>query len=102
MMSSEQIRTVSISGMDIALRRGSVKRMHLRVRRDGSVYVSAPYRASMKDIERFVTDNRDWIERTVKRVTEADHGYADGETVPVLGEEYVLHIITSPVQGHLT
>ena len=78
------------------MRRGSVKRMHLRVRRDGSVYVSAPYRASMKDIERFVTDNRDWIERTVKRVTEADHGYADGETVPVLGEEYVLHIIISP------
>ena len=70
--------------------------MHLRVRKDGTIYVSAPFRVPMKDIEMFVTDNREWIEGTVKRVTEANRGYVDGETLPVLGKEFTLHIIISP------
>ena len=46
----------------------SRKTLSLQVKSNGQVVVRAPYRTRKKDIERFVSDNADWLERALTRV----------------------------------
>lgn len=83
-----------ISGIEVDFRRKKIRNMHLRVRSDGSVYVSAPMRASMSGVEAFVSDNMEWItERRMKilKASEDDEGMTS-----VLGRKLPLTIITGP------
>ena len=62
-MSKETIHTVDEHGLDICytLERKNVKNLNLRVRPDGSVYVSAPHVASFGYIDAFVKERADFI-----------------------------------------
>ena len=84
-----------ISGLDIDLYRRNTNRMHLRVRTDGSVYLSAPRWVSDGEIERFVDENREWILGNVRRMQERNIDYRDGSQVTILGEVCTLHVIGS-------
>lgn len=48
-------------GIAYALRRGGVKNINLRVRRDGTVAVSAPRRVALAEIDAFVAKRAQWI-----------------------------------------
>lgn len=45
----------------------SRKSLALQVKANGEVIVRAPYRTGKKHIERFVSDNSEWIQRAIKR-----------------------------------
>lgn len=51
----------SFSGIAYTLTRKKVKNINLRVRRDGSVAVSAPVRCPAGHIEKFIAQKSDWI-----------------------------------------
>ena len=50
------------------IKRKKVKRLNLRVREDGSVYVSVPYYVAFEQADRFVEKNLPFIERERKVV----------------------------------
>ncbi len=59
---------MDLAGMDVLLVRKNVKNINLRVRRDGSVAVSAPRFVSLTEIERFLESKRAWIHRAQERI----------------------------------
>ena len=72
--------TRTAAGITYTLIRRKVKQMHLRVRRDGTVAVSAWPRASTLEIDRFVAANADWIARA-KSVRQKENA-ADATPLP--------------------
>ena len=69
--------------------RKRIKRINLRVRRDGSVYVSAPLRTPTETVERFIREQREFIRRARAEMAHLAP-FADGCTVFYLGEPYRL------------
>ena len=71
----------------------------LIVERDGSLTVRAPMRAPLAEIESFVHDNQEWIERTSERMrltpVVPEKQFMDGEKFHFLGREYELRIVDS-------
>ena len=49
------------------LARRRVKNLNLRVRRDGTVAVSIPLRAAVREADAFVLAHRDWIRQAQAR-----------------------------------
>ena len=45
----------------------SRKTLSLQVKTNGQIMVRAPYRTSKREIERFVSDNSEWIQRALER-----------------------------------
>ena len=68
------------------LTRKAVKNLNLRVREDGSVSVSAPPRASLAQIQRFVSQRGEWIvqarRRAASRAPAPDKAALLGRGVP--------------------
>jgi predicted metal-dependent hydrolase len=67
---------------------------------DKGVVVRAPYRASIKTIDKFVNDKADWIKKHTENysgITRINHGksYTDGEIQLFMGREYTLRISDS-------
>lgn len=64
------------------IKRKKVKRLNLRVREDGSVYVSVPYYVAFEQADKFVAKNLPFIERAREKLSKAaekaeeDEGYA--------------------------
>lgn len=54
---------------DITVVRSNRRTLAITVNRDGTVTVRAPLGTPDKTVERFVKDNREWIERTVLKVS---------------------------------
>ncbi len=80
-----------------------VKNYNLRVHADGSVFVSAPARASQKDVAHFVLTHADFIRRAQKRQatrSQAKTPICDGGTVFYRGERYMLRV--SEGKGEIT
>jgi len=73
------------------LERKAVKNLNLRVRRDGSVYVSAHRRVPVSQIDAFVAQKGAFILEAVRRFAALEQQrprprqYADGETISILG-----------------
>lgn len=71
----------------------------LIVERDGSLTVRAPMRAPLAEIESFVHDHQEWIERTRERMrltpVVPEKQFMDGEKFHFLGREYELRIVHS-------
>jgi predicted metal-dependent hydrolase len=69
----------------------------LIVERDGSLTVRAPKRASLRDIEQFIHEKKDWILRTRERFRSIPErpqkNYIDGEMFLFLGNEYPLQLV---------
>ena len=67
---------------------------------DKGVVVRAPYRASLKTIDRFVREKADWIRKHTERfsgITQLNHDklYTDGEIHLYMGREHILKISPS-------
>ena len=81
------------------LERKRVKNLNLRVRRDGSVYVSAPARVPVAYVDDFVIRKADFIREGQERMAksapkaEAEPGYADGDTLQILGETVTVRVV---------
>ena len=88
-------------GIDYRVRRSDRAR-HARivVDRDG-VEVVIPRRMALRHVQPFVAEKRPWIERTLRRLEEAQREGAgarlhDGGAVPYLGEELELRVRVEP------
>lgn len=72
----------------------------MTLRADGVLEVRAPRWVSERDVERFILDRIDWVEkqktRLAKRPPIMEHQYKDGETFYLDGEEVALAIHTGP------
>ena len=84
--------------MDYTLERKKVKNINLRVRHDGSVYVSAPKRVPVREIESFIISRSEYIRRAAvyfaeRDVKKAPPSYTDGERFMYLGKPLRLNII---------
>lgn len=102
-MSSITKRSVTVNGITIpySLERKAVKNVNLRVRADGSVYVSAPRFAAVSLIDGFVQEKADFINRAqarmaVKREAEQKQQsmqYKNGDCVYILGHPLPIEVI---------
>ena len=102
MKSEARILKTDTETLSYTLERKTVRRINLRVRRDGSIGVSAPARVSLAVIERFLLEHADWILAARARV-EARMGdvltLADGEVLPIGGVSHTVEGVKSPKQG---
>ena len=84
-------RTLTAEGLTVVYtwERKAVKNYNMRVRHDGSVYVSTPARVTAAQVERFITDKIDCLRRALGRVAERTApeplSLSDGEQVPIWG-----------------
>jgi predicted metal-dependent hydrolase len=75
------------------LERKKIKRLNLRVRRDGTVHVSAPVQMSMRFIEDFLREKRAWIQNALARANAraaSPLSLVDGEVIPIEGVPHTL------------
>ena len=97
----------SAGGISFVLERKRVKNVNLRVRRDGTVYVSAPKHEPLERIRGLVEEKRPWIER--RQALQAERrsllpvSWDSGETLQVWGKpcELVLEQAKSARQEHV-
>lgn len=78
--------------IEFTFERKKIKNINLRIKNDGSVYVSAPLRVSVKTVEGFVISKSKYIRNAVRhfsqrKVKKAEMQYVSGESVTMLGRE---------------
>lgn len=98
-----QTQELVIDDVWVVVTRKRVKNVNLRVRRDGSVAVSAPASVSLADIESFVRSRRDWIAAARERLATAQRNTAstsdDGAQVVLWGEALTVRMEAVPPAG---
>ncbi len=76
-----RMKTVRLPGsgrtLSYELERKAVTRINLRVRADGSLYVSAPPKTAQAEIDVFLTEREDWILRACGRVADRAAAHPD-------------------------
>ena len=77
-------------------RRKPIKTLNLRVRPDGSLYVSSPPFVSKEEVEKFLQERRLFIEKTTMRGLTL----ADGTSVYLFGKKMPLFIEQTPGRHH--
>ena len=98
-LSTETRRVMTpLGAMDYTLERKKVKNINLRVKHDGSVYVSAPKRVPVREIEGFIISRSEYIRRAAvyfaeRDVKKAPPSYTDGEEFMYLGNFIRLTLI---------
>lgn len=75
----------------------NVKNINIRVRRDGSVYVSAPFGVPVKKLEEFVHSKAADIIASVTAIKEATHDFCQGCTIYHLGKPYTVKYVSGKV-----
>ena len=73
-------------GVEYWLTRKRVKGIRIHVKPDGTVAVSAPMRASVREIGAFVEEKSDWIERTRRKLEESPQREAEQATKAQVAE----------------
>lgn len=94
-------RKLEISGriLKYELTRKKVKNLNLRVRRDGTVAVSASSRVSIEYIEDFLRSKADFIFKALNHYAEIENisatqkQYVDGESFRILGHDLRLKVL---------
>lgn len=92
-MSPTQSRTITLPHsrrvLTFELERKAVKHINLRVRRDGTVHLSIPNRATVAEAEAFLCDHEEWVlgalSRMEKRAEAHPQAEAVGDSLPYLG-----------------
>ena len=85
--------------LEYTLERKKVKNLNLRIRRDGSVYVSANKSVPLDYIENFLRSKSDFISKAVEHYSEivsrkeSPKKYVDGESFRVLGHDLRLKVL---------
>ena len=71
--------------------------MHLRIKPDGSVHLSAPREYSLEQISRFAHSKLNWIKKHLARLEKQGFAkvmtYTSGEELMLFGEKYVLSVV---------
>lgn len=75
-----------------------IKNINLRIRGDGSIHVSAPYRVSLKSVEEFLKEHKDFIIRALSKIEKKNlkENYTsrnDGSPVRIYGHVKTLHLV---------
>lgn len=91
-------RTVRVQDRQISytLEEKTIRNINLRIRPDGSVYVSAPFGASRTVIDSFVCSKARQIfavQQAQPVAPPAPRSYADGETIQLLGRSVMLRAV---------
>lgn len=97
-----------VNSIPYSIRRSErARRARIQVSAEG-VEVVVPRRLPLRDVEPFVEEKRAWIERTLRRMREAEEEFAPallahGEEVPYLGERLTLDVRVEPdrVRAHV-
>ncbi len=79
-----------------------VKNLNLRVRRDGSVYVSVSRMAAVERVDEFVASRAAFIRAAQQRrmeQQEAPRRWAGGERIVILGRPYTLALVQGTPEG---
>ena len=83
-----------VDGIEIEVQRKRIKNMHLHVKPDGRVFITAPLSIAKTQIENFARTNILWIKNALKKyenlLEPMERRYETGETIFVLGKEYGL------------
>ena len=95
------IKYVELDGIPFAIdfEWKRVKNINLRIRGDGSIHISAPYRVSMKTVDKFIYDHKEFIFSTINRINQRNDekvdytSLADGSSVKVYGKAKTLRIV---------
>ncbi|MBP5405913.1 M48 family metallopeptidase [bacterium] len=95
------IRQLEISGriLEYDLERKKVKNLNLRIRRDGTVAVSANSRVSIEYIDDFLRGKADFIFKAISRYAEIENTdvsrkqYVDGESFRIFGHDLRLKVL---------
>jgi predicted metal-dependent hydrolase len=101
------VRTVFWEGQSLSyqLERKAVKNLNLRVRPDGSVYVSAPGSVPLGQVDDFVVRNAGFIQQALQRLEQRKENqsppiqYATGETFFLLGKPLSLQVMQGQREG---
>lgn len=67
--------------MDIEVRRSNRKTMTIEVTKDAKVLVRAPYRMPTSEIQRFVNEKSDWIEKNIQKILEKQQEISELESL---------------------
>ena len=83
----------------IEFERKRIRNINVRVRRDGTLYCSLPYYASVSEAEAFIISKQDYLLKSLDSVLQDEktkslsRQYVDGEVFNVLGKPYVLKVL---------
>lgn len=102
-----EMRTVTTLGQQVTycLERKQVKNVNLRIRKDGSVWVSADKRFPAERIDAFVISRGEMILRAraqydaLDRRSQQPSQAVTGETLTLLGQTYRLRVVQSAREG---
>ena len=93
--------TLGTREVTIEFERKRIRNINVRVRRDGTLYCSLPYYASVKEAESFIISKQDYLLKSLDSVIQDEktkslsRQYVDGEVFAVLGKPYVLKVLES-------
>lgn len=92
-MGDENMKIKLSDGSDLGIdvTRKAMKNIRLRVRRDGSVCVSAPFGVSSGRIQEFVSSKSAWIENHINSLLRQQD--SDEEHVLFMGTNYALEVV---------
>lgn len=86
----------------IEFERKRIKNINVRVRRDGTLYCSLPYYASVKEAESFIVSKKDYLLNALdsavndEKSKSLSRSFTDGETFVVFGKSYTLQVLRAP------
>ena len=86
----------------IEFERKRIKNINVRVRRDGTLYCSLPYYASVKEAEAFIISKQDYLLKSLDNIISEEKAgslsrqYVDGESFMVFGKSMTLRVIEGP------
>ena len=86
--------------MEYQLTRQRIKNFILRIYPDLKIAVSAPISASDRDIEKFISSKREWIEKTLEKIKSRQENLKvkKEKGINILGREVELRIISSDLK----
>lgn len=86
--------------MEYQITRKKIKNFILRIYPDLKIAVSAPISASDRDIEKFISSKREWIEKTLEKIKSRQENLKvkKEKGINILGREVELRIISSDLK----
>ena len=89
--------------INYTLRRSRKRRktISLNISEANEIIVAAPYFTPVREINSFINEKQDWIEKTIKkqaraRLSRRKKEFVTGENFPYLGECYPLEVFCEP------
>ena len=96
-----EVHALNVDGETLiyTLERKNVRNINLRIRPDASIYVSAPHRVPLADIEKFMISKGSFIVNALERImaAKADRSrYDDGDKAYFLGRPLEVKLSQGP------